>query len=140
MRYLKIDSHLSIEGNGIPEDKKPEYFAVLCCEFEPPEPKRQFFHVAVSRKQLEILRDLIDEYLEDTESKSDLELLAELEALVKSAEDKASTPGYECFEEIWNAFWEITNQIEAHVHYYDPDTSYEEDIKAYLDAARQQIK
>lgn len=65
MKFLKQDGHISIERRGIPKDRKPEYSAVLYCELELAEKNRQFVHLCVSRNQLETLRDLIDEHLEN---------------------------------------------------------------------------
>lgn len=90
----------------------------------------------LSHKQLEMLKDIIDQRLENNaETKSDRQLLQEMEALVQTA-----ISGSVYFDDIWDSFWEIKKQIETYVDYCDPDTTSEEDIMAYLNAARQQIK
>ena len=38
------------------------------------------------------------------------------------------------FEFIWDDFWKLSKQIDVHIDYYDPDTSYEADIMARYDA------
>lgn len=101
----------------------------------------------LSPKQLEMLRGIIDQRLEsNVEIKSDRELLQEMEALVQTAIDNGK-PTYDgwsfdnpAFKDIWDSFWEIKKQIKTVVDWYDPDTTYEEDIMAYLVAAREQIK
>ena len=39
-----------------------------------------------------------------------------------------------CFKEIWDSFWKIANKVTNQPKYYDPDTTYEEDMRAYLEA------
>lgn len=44
------------------------------------------------------------------------------------------------FELIWDDFWELSKDIEVHIDYYDPDTSYEEDIMARYNAIGDYLK
>jgi hypothetical protein len=136
MEFLKKNGYILL-GN-VPEDRQFDYFRTLCCEVESTDKKHQFRDIAVTRKQLKMLRDMIDQHLADedeAEPKSDRQLLQKMEALVQIAIN-----GSVSFEDIWDSFWEIKSQIDTYVDYCDPDTTSEADIMAYLEAAREQIK
>lgn len=49
---------------------------------------------------------------------------------------------YEDFGGIWDKFWGISKDIGAivHIEYYDPDTTYEEDIMARFNAIRDYLQ
>jgi hypothetical protein len=139
MEFLKANGYILL--GGVPKDKQPEYFTTLCCEVESTDKKHQFRDICVTRKQLKMLRDMIDQHLgfaDEDESEvisADRQLLQKMEALVQIA-----TNGAVSFDDIWDSFWEIKTQIDTYVDYYDPDTTSEADIMAYLEAARNQIK
>lgn len=44
------------------------------------------------------------------------------------------------FELIWDDFWNLSKQVDVHIDYYDPDTSYEEDIMARYNAIGDYLK
>ncbi len=137
MDFLKSNSYILL--GSVPEDRQPEYFRTLCCEVESTDKKHRFQNIALTRKQLKMLRDMIDQLLTDEDESevisSDRQLLQEMEALVQTAIDGSTN-----FDDIWDSFWNIKKQIDTYVDYCDPDTSSEEDIMAYLNAAREQIK
>lgn len=35
---------------------------------------------------------------------------------------------------IWDDFWSLSKEVRVYIEYYDPDTSYEEDIMARYNA------
>ena len=45
-----------------------------------------------------------------------------------------------CYKEIWESFWKKANQVTNQIRYYDPDTTYEEDMRAFLEAHTKQIE
>jgi hypothetical protein len=48
----------------------------------------------------------------------------------------------EDFETIWDDFWELSSFVDdfVHIEYYDPDTSYEEDILYRMSAIKAYFK
>jgi hypothetical protein len=81
---------------------------------------------------------------------SNIELQKELVALFKSAADKAEgwhklySSRYAppeayvkhrelCFKAIWNPFWEIARHVQSLTWYEDPETTYEERMKVFLE-------
>jgi hypothetical protein len=81
---------------------------------------------------------------------SNIELQKELVALFKSAADKAEgwhklySSRYAppeayvkhrelCFEAIWDSFWEIARHVQSLAWYEDPETTYEERMKVFLE-------
>jgi hypothetical protein len=49
-----------------------------------------------------------------------------MESLIESSNDD--------YSDIWVEFWKLSNRIGVHIDWYDPDTSYEEDIMARYNA------
>ena len=143
MEYLKRGSHILIGNSGIPRDLKSEYFATLCAEVESLDKKHKFVDISLSRKQAEMLRDLLVHQLNTA-------LFVELLALMRVALDKAyrwerenhKTPSEvefksyrdKCFHEIWDSFWETAKGVKTFdlIQYQDPQTTYEERMQAYL--------
>lgn len=79
--------------------------------------------------------------------KSDKELILQLNKLLEAASNEAdrwrgndtTQEEYDnyrdwCYGKIWEIFWEIANQIKIKPENYYSDTTYEEDMRAYLKA------
>lgn len=68
-------------------------------------------------------------------SPSDICTLLEMKALIETAEVLSKTVDSDsAYSPIWDKFWELRKSLQLNVEYCDPDTTYEEDIRACWNA------
>lgn len=84
-------------------------------------------------------KELADDMLKALESTklSDKQLYLKMKRLVEAASRQSKISSHDCYEKIWDEFWELHKQISVDIDWYDPDTTCEADITACFNAYKE---